>query len=159
MNLPNQTVKQVFAIKNKGTEMIQSLSLINNIEQIPLLTSWVTTVGKDLQLSDTSIFQLNLALEEAVVNVMNYAYPDVQGMPILLTVETQATEGSVLFTLIDEGIPFDPTTKIMPDITLPAMERPIGGLGIFLIEQLMENVTYKRVGDKNVLEMKYKIKA
>lgn len=159
MNLPNQTVKQVFTIKTKGTEMIQSLSLINNIKQIPLLTSWVTTVGKDLQLSEASIFQLNLALEEAVVNVMNYAYPDVQGMPILLTVETQAAEGSVLFTLIDEGVPFDPTTKVMPDITLSAMERPIGGLGIFLVEQLMEDVTYERVCGRNVLKMKYKIKA
>mgnify|MGYP004499394277 CR=1 FL=1 len=138
--------------------MIQSLSLINNITQIPLLTEWVATVGKSLQLSDASTFQLNLALEEAVVNVMNYAYPQMQGMPILLTVETRSVKDSVFFTLIDEGIPFDPTTKAMPDITLSATERPIGGLGIFLIEQLMESVTYKRENCKNILTMKYRIK-
>lgn len=141
--------------------MTRSLSLTNDIAQIPILAEWINLVGKELQLSDAMIFQLNLALEEAVVNVMNYAYPNMRNMPVLLRVETLDVNNDnncIVFILTDEGVPFDPTKEIMPDVTLSAEERPIGGLGIFLIEQLMESVTYERVEGRNILTMKYRIK-
>ena len=57
------------------------------------------------------------------------------------------------FTLTDSGIPFDPTAANMPDITLDATDRPVGGLGIYLVRSIMDSVTYERVDGKNVLSM------
>jgi anti-sigma regulatory factor (Ser/Thr protein kinase) len=98
---------------------------------------------------------LNLAMEEAVVNVMDYAYPEGQQG----NVEIEAmTDGEWLtFVISDSGVPFDPTTKEDADTTLSAEERPIGGLGIFLVRQLMDVIQYQRDGDKNVLTLRKKL--
>lgn len=138
--------------------MVKEISLINNISQVPMLTAWVDAVGEELSLPSTAMFQLNLALEEAVVNVMNYAYPGEEGRPVFLRAESSMAEDGqerVIFTLTDEGVPFDPTKEAKPDITLSAEERQIGGLGIFLVEQLMETVEYRRSEKRNVLTMTY----
>ena len=57
------------------------------------------------------------------------------------------------FTLTDSGVPFDPTVASMPDLTLDASERPVGGLGIYLVRSIMDSVSYERVDGKNVLSM------
>lgn len=138
--------------------MIKEISLTNNVSQVPMLAAWVNAVGEELKLSSAAMFRLNLALEEAVVNVMNYAYPGEEGMPVFLRAESTLSEDGeerVVFTLTDEGVPFDPTKEAMPDVTLSAEERQIGGLGIFLVEQLMETVVYRRSEKRNVLTMTY----
>ena len=94
---------------------------------------------------------LNLALEEAVTNVILYAYPD--GADGLVDVEAILKPHSLEFIITDSGVPFDPTTAPDVDITLPANERPLGGLGIYLVRQLMDELRYQRVNDKNVLSM------
>lgn len=106
-----------------------------------------------MELPMSAVFQINLALEEAVVNVMNYAYPGQEGMPVRLTAEKQ--DNVVIFTLEDDGVAFDPTKADEPDITLAAEDRPIGGLGIFLVNQIMSEVVYNRVGETNMLKMVY----
>ncbi|MPN48848.1 hypothetical protein SDC9_196460 [bioreactor metagenome] len=63
----------------------------------------------------------------------------------------------LIFTVTDSGVPFDPTLTDNPDLNLSAEERPIGGLGIFLIKQIMNEVTYSRIHDINVFTMKKKI--
>ena len=94
---------------------------------------------------------LNLALEEAVTNIILYAYPEGSGGQVDLNV---VIHGDRLdFTLTDSGIPFDPTAANMPDITLDATDRPVGGLGIYLVRSIMDSVTYERVDGKNVLSM------
>ena len=65
--------------------------------------------------------------------------------------------GELIVTLIDHGIAFDPTLRKDPDITLSAEDRPIGGLGIFLIKKIMDEVSYQRVDERNVFIMKKKI--
>ena len=60
---------------------------------------------------------------------------------------------SFYFVIEDEGIPFDPTKAENPDITLDAEERPIGGLGIFLVQELMSRITYERMDNKNILSL------
>ena len=140
--------------------MQKTLSLINDISQVPLLAEWIEELGQELSLPMSAVFQLNLALEEAAVNVMNYAYPGDQGRPVTIVAEitdNELHEERIIFTLTDEGVPFDPTKATEPDITLPAEKRNIGGLGIFLVQQLMEQVTYKREEEKNILTMMYRI--
>lgn len=127
------------------------LQLTNDIQDVPRLGEWVEQIGELLELPMPTVFNLNLALEEAVVNVMNYAYPGETGRPV--TVTAQKENGSVWFTIEDEGVPFDPTQQEEPDLTLDADERPIGGLGIFLIRQTMSDVSYERKDNRNILKL------
>jgi sigma-B regulation protein RsbU (phosphoserine phosphatase) len=98
---------------------------------------------------------MNLAIEEAVVNVMSYAYP--VGTVGNVNIEAQADDERLKFTIVDNGIPFDPTAKAEVDITLGVEERPIGGLGIHLVRQLMDSINYERIDGKNVLTLRKKI--
>ena len=95
--------------------------------------------------------QLNLAIEEAVVNIMNYAYPS--GTKGEIRIEAQLFSDTLRFTISDSGKPFAPTAKEEVDTTLSAEERPIGGLGIHLIRQLMDNISYERKDGKNILRL------
>jgi anti-sigma regulatory factor (Ser/Thr protein kinase) len=124
------------------------------VAEVPMLAAWVEQLGEEIGLDMPEVFQLNLALEEAVVNVMNYAYEG-EGL-IKLSVDSKGQE--VIFKLEDEGREFDPTQVEDPDITLSAEEREIGGLGIFLVQQFMESVDYCRKDGKNILTMIYKKK-
>ena len=131
------------------------LSLENDIQQLPQLSSFVEALAEELGLDPSLSMNLNLALEEAAANVMQYAYPkDTKGL-VELNVITRP--GSVEFTLSDKGIAFDPTAAKDPDITLGVDERPIGGLGIFLVKQIMDKVKYERINDRNYLRMIKKI--
>lgn len=111
-----------------------------------------------MPLNAGDVMQLNLAIEEAVVNVMEYAFPDGDKHEFTLTAEVEDPKGDavVKFVLTDDGIPFDPTKEEDPDVTLSAEERQIGGLGIFLVKNIMQSVEYSRVDGQNVLTMKYK---
>ncbi|MBR3521925.1 MAG: ATP-binding protein [Prevotella sp.] len=138
--------------------MKKELHLTNDVSQVVALGEWIERLGEELALNPADVFQLNLALEEAVVNVMNYAYPGQTDMPIVLSVSADEGADGIVFRLTDNGVPFDPTRAEMPDVTLSAEERNIGGLGIFLVEQLMNRVAYERDGESNVLTMEWKRK-
>ena len=101
------------------------------------------------------IFNLNLVLEEAVVNIINYAYPKEEHEKIYLSAKLH--NDSIILVLTDTGKEFDPTMVPDTDITLSADERPIGGLGIFLIRQIMNEVKYERIDGKNVLTLEKKL--
>lgn len=131
------------------------LVLPNDVQTIPQLAQYVDEICEAVGFDHSLVMQMNLALEEAVVNVMNYAYPaDVGGD---LRVDAQCSRGQLIFIITDKGIPFDPTEKEMADTTLSAEERPIGGLGIFLVDQLMDSVVYQRVDGMNVLTLSKKL--
>ena len=136
-------------------EIKRSLILPNDIETIPQLNEFIDSVAEEMALDMSLTMSLNLAMEEAVVNVMDYAYPEGQQG----NVEIEAmTDGEWLtFVISDSGVPFDPTTKEDADTTLSAEERPIGGLGIFLVRQLMDVIQYQSDGDKNVLTLRKKL--
>lgn len=125
------------------------LTLQNNIEEVSLLPSFVEDVVKASKLDPEVTGSLNLALEEAVVNVINYAYPE--GTAGEVIIDAAATDTALSFTLSDGGKPFDPTARKEPDLNAGVEDRPIGGLGIHLVRQIMDNVRYERRGEKNVL--------
>ena len=136
--------------------MRKTLNLHNDVNEVPMLGEWMEVTGEQLGLPMSTVFQLNLALEEAFVNVVDYAYPGKNGMPVQLNMDGKGE--TLIFTLIDEGEPFDPTTLEAPDTSLPAEERPIGGLGVFLVKQIMDEVRYERQGNRNILTMTYTVK-
>lgn len=137
--------------------MKQELILKNNVSEVSALGEWVEQIGEELSLPMADVFNLNLALEEAVVNVISYAYPGEDEQTLSLSVTSQDGNGNIVFQLKDQGLPFDPTKAEAPDLTLSAEEREIGGLGIFLVKNIMKHVSYQREGDSNVLTMVYSI--
>lgn len=131
---------------------MHTLELHNNVSEVARLAEWIETIGEEFALDPSQVFQLNLALEEAVVNVIDYAY---EGEGVM-DVNVDKRDGELVFILIDSGKEFNPTEKTDPDITLSAEERQIGGLGIFLVQQIMSSVEYERKEEKNILTMHYK---
>lgn len=100
-------------------------------------------------------FTLRLVLEELVVNVVNYAYGEGGDGPLEITVDN--SEEAIVITLTDQGMPFNPLQQEAPDTSLDAEERPVGGLGIFLVRQMMDNVGYRYEAGRNVLTVVKKI--
>lgn len=98
--------------------------------------------------------KIRLACEEVLVNVIHYAYPtDIQGT---LTVSYELTnEGKdLIIKVMDKGVPFNPLEKEDPDVDLPLEERQIGGLGIFMVRNIMDDLTYTRENEMNILTMR-----
>ena len=125
------------------------LTLHNKIEQLALLPDFVETVVKSSRLDPAMRDQMNLALEEAITNVILYAYPEGTDGEVLL--EAYVGEHSLAFTISDHGKAFDPTAHEDVDVNQNLEDRPIGGLGIHLIRNIMDSVRYERIGDKNIL--------
>ena len=130
----------------------ESITLQNDVKQVTELNSFVHSVGERLNLESSLTSQLTLAVEEAVVNVMSYAYP--LGTKGDIQVDAQVTEQYIKFIITDEGKAFDPTQHSETDTTLSAEDRPIGGLGILLVQTLMDTINYERINGKNVLTLK-----
>jgi len=110
-------------------------------------------VDAELEMIDCPMklqMQIDVAVEEMFVNIAHYAYvPDIGKATIRLEMSEDNKE--VAITFIDEGVPFDPTAKADPDVTLSAQERQIGGLGIFMVKKSMDSMEYERVDGQNVL--------
>lgn len=132
--------------------MEKNITLNNDLSEISRLEAFLEELGTELQLTPELVMNINLALEEAIANIIMYAYPSEQQQKVVLKVTF--SEQQLVFLLSDKGIIFDPTQVEDADIDLPLEERPIGGLGIFLIRQIMNEVSYERIGDVNRLTMK-----
>ena len=127
------------------------ITLRGDIRQIPRLEDYVAELAGRSGMDPSLALSVNLALEEAVTNVLLYAYP--KGEDAVADIEAFASKGSVRIILSDSGVPFDPTKTDTADTSLGVEERPIGGLGIFLVRQIMDSVEYRYEGGKNILTM------
>jgi sigma-B regulation protein RsbU (phosphoserine phosphatase) len=127
------------------------LSLVNNIQQISLLAGFMDKIATENGWKPDLAMQVNLALEEAVTNVMLYAYPqDTEGK---VSLDVVLDNHRLRFTLADRGRFFDPTAAPEADTSASLEDRPIGGLGIHLVRTIMDDVSYKRQDGKNILTM------
>jgi anti-sigma regulatory factor (Ser/Thr protein kinase) len=131
--------------------MKHHLTLHNDVQEVPQLASFIDEVAEACGIDMATTMSLNLAMEEAVVNVMSYAYP--AGTVGNVDIDAEFADGQLTFVLSDSGTPFDPTQAGTPDLTLDAEERPIGGLGIFLVRQIMDTIVYRRSDGKNILTL------
>ena len=135
--------------------MEKEITLINDLAEVSRLEAFVEELGCELQLMPELVMNINLALEEAIANVIMYAYPSEKPRDIILKASSNGQQ--LIFLLTDKGISFDPTQVDDADISLSLEERPIGGLGIFLIRQIMNEVSYQRIDNMNQLIMKKNI--
>ena len=102
-------------------------------------------------LSDETVGELEIILEELLVNVISYAYDEPGTGKILVSATVSGS--SVTLEFRDRGREFNPLERETPDLDADIEDRPIGGLGIFLVTELASSVTYERVGDENVLRV------
>jgi sigma-B regulation protein RsbU (phosphoserine phosphatase) len=140
---------------HRDMRLLRNITLPNDVEAIAQLAAFVEKVCIALDIDDYTTTQINLAMEEAVVNVMNYAYP--VGTVGNIDIEAHANDVRLKFTITDSGKPFDPTARKEVDTSLSADERPIGGLGIHLIRQIMDSINYERIDNKNILTLRKKL--
>lgn len=133
------------------SQRVRELILPNNTAALPQLVDAVTAFCGAHRLDDRTCHDLNLALEEAVSNVMLYAYDD--DLPHTVLVRLAREAGCVRATIEDEGTAFNPLDAPTPDLDVPIEQRQIGGLGIFFVQELMDEVTYARRNGKNVLDL------
>ncbi|MFI3333382.1 MAG: SpoIIE family protein phosphatase [Rikenellaceae bacterium] len=136
-------------------EMKRELIIKNEISELNRLAEFIEMLGDERGFDPALTMNLNLALEEAISNIILYAYPEKMGE--LINIACVDIGGTLIFTISDSGVEFDPTQVEEADVTLSAEERGIGGLGIYLIRQIMDDVKYQRIENKNVLTIKKKL--
>ncbi|MBR3500201.1 MAG: SpoIIE family protein phosphatase, partial [Bacteroidales bacterium] len=127
------------------------LHLNNAISEISRLEGFMVHVASETGIDPGTASAINLALEEAVANVIDYAYPEGVKGPVEL--EFKNTPRRLTFILTDEGKEFDPTAAPEVDINADVEHRRIGGLGIHLVRNIMDSVSYLRKDGKNILTM------
>ena len=109
----------------------------------------------ELQLDTHVAMKIQVAIEEMVTNVIFYAYPE--GTCADITLSAESDDKELIFVLSDTGKPFDPTAKEDADIEKNPMDREQGGMGILIVKNIMNEVSYQRLGDTNQLTMKKKL--
>ena len=128
------------------------LVLKNKVEEVKKLSAFLKDICVKLNLEANLGLSIRLAVEEMVVNVINYAYPYPKKEGTV-SIYADSDYNELRVTIVDEGIPFDPTAVVPQSITLSAEERSIGGLGILLSRQIMDSVSYCRKTEFNVLTL------
>lgn len=129
----------------------RNLHLPSKMESLPQLHALIDEITKILNIPFATANNIDLALEEAIVNIIDYAYPNREEGFIDLRVE--ANDRWIQFVIMDDGIPFDPTSRPDVDTTQSIEDRPIGGLGIHLIRNIMSGINYNRADGKNILTL------
>ena len=130
------------------------LRLTNRLSDIYIAAERIKVFFKDHALPEKALFEVNLALDELITNIIKHGYPQTEegAEPIFLRI---CIEDSVLIIdLEDKGKAFNPLEVPTPDLDADVGERPIGGLGIHFVREIMDDVAYARLGSKNILTMK-----
>ncbi len=121
-----------------------------SMETIPDIVGFVSETASTMGVHPKRVMHLELAVEEAAVNICSYAYEIPPGeVTIRISRETEV----VRIELVDAGVPFDPLAADAPDIKSELENREVGGLGIFLIRRMLDEVHYSRSGDRNILSL------
>ncbi|MBI3756908.1 MAG: ATP-binding protein [Deltaproteobacteria bacterium] len=130
------------------------INLKNRISELEKVSEHLDELGARHRLSPKILHDLNLALEEIITNVISYGYTDEREHEILVRLRVEPQEVTV--EVEDDGQAFNPLEVPVPDVTRSLEERAVGGLGIHLVQKLMDSLGYKRQGNKNLLIMRKK---
>lgn len=130
-----------------------SLRLPAELDQLPVFLDHVRQIAEAAELAEAQGTRLELAVEEALVNVFHYAYAS-QSHPGSVLCRVKVEANSLTVEIVDEGPPFDPLARPDPDTALELEQRQPGGLGIFMIRQLTDEVSYRREEGRNVLTIR-----
>ena len=132
---------------------MKELTIAATVENIEVVTDFVNQQLELLECPMKAQMQIDIAIDELFSNIAHYSYNPEVGQA---TVRVEVVENplAVTITFIDNGIPYDPLAKEDPDLTLSAEERPIGGLGIYMVKKSMDEITYEYKDGQNILSIK-----
>ena len=135
-----------------GNWKIRHFVIENQVGELPPLAKKIEDLAEKWKLPHELAMNINLVIEEALTNIIFYAFTDINKHEIKMSVSLNSHK-RLRIKITDSGIPFNPLAQQQPDITLPAEERPVGGLGIFLISQIMDRMHYSRQNNQNILTL------
>lgn len=131
---------------------MNTLTITAKLDKLPELMDYVKNIGLSHHADAEQLMAIELAVEEIVVNIISYAYPE--NSPGTIELSYQFTDTAQLIICIsDNGKPYNPITKAAPDINADIEQRSIGGLGIFLSKQMMDHVYYENKQQKNIITL------
>jgi len=133
--------------------LLLNIKLPAKLENLGRWMNGVSECARVQGFDEKKIGKIELALEEALVNICKYSYPDEPGDA---EVNCKQDNGRFIIEIIDSGIPFDMSSLPAPDVTSNIEERKIGGLGIFLIKKMVDEVKYRRERNFNILKLTMK---
>ena len=133
-----------------------TIILQNRISELERLRDAIQEFAEKHGVPSEAAFDINLALEELLTNIINYGYTDDAIHEIRLTI--QKGRHAVRLDLEDDGVPFDPTKLERPDVDQDISQRKIGGLGIFLVGKLMDSTSYRRESNRNIIVLSKTVK-
>lgn len=135
---------------------MKELRIDATLENLEVVTNFINEQLEAYGCPMKAQMQIDVAVEEVYTNIVNYAY-DADVGDAVVSLEMKKNPDVVVITFIDSGKPYNPLMKENPDITLSAEERQIGGLGIFMVKKLMDELIYKYDDKKNILEIRKNI--
>jgi anti-anti-sigma factor len=134
---------------------VRTITLQASLNTLAAISAFVVEGAELAGLDDHAAWEVQLAADEAATNVIQHSYGNTPG-PI--TIQTDVIDGSFCVTIIDQGRQFDPEQVPEPDLVSPLEERKTGGLGLFLMRKLMDQVTFRFEDGRNVLRMSKRIR-
>lgn len=126
-------------------------SINNKLEDASLAIERLEKFMLEHTVPNELINKILLCMDELVTNIITHAYPDSSDRKI--SIECALSDTDITIEIHDDGVPFDPTKSAKPNINLPLAERPVGGLGIHLVRNIMDMVQYQRDGNFNILKI------
>ena len=129
----------------------KTIRMAARMESLSPLMEAVLDCARRQDFPPNRLCELELILEEVLVNIIHYAYPSGDGEIEIAC--GPAGEGALRIAVLDEGVPFNPLEKGEPDLNSPIEDRPVGGLGIYLVRHLANEVRYRHEGGKNILAL------
>jgi anti-sigma regulatory factor (Ser/Thr protein kinase) len=127
----------------------------SELAEIARLAEQIEEFGANNNIEQSYIFNINLSLDELITNTINYGYDDCKEHQILINL--YLAEGEIVIQVQDGGKPFNPLDMPDPDLNRELDERPVGGLGIYLVRTMMDQVEYERRGNLNIITMRKRI--
>ena len=137
----------------RGPEKERSITVAAELDQLDEVLAFVDGGLEALNCPMKTQMQIDVAVEELFVNIASYAYKPGTG-EATIRMETEDDPLAVAITFIDSGVPYNPLLKPDPDVTLPAEDRQIGGLGIYMVKKSMDSMDYEYRDGQNILRIR-----
>ncbi len=126
-----------------------SFSLCNSLSELDRLREQVEIAGQQWKLSEKTILQINLVLDELFTNIVSYGFDDALDHSIVISMAYDGERMQI--TMTDDGHAFDINQADNPELDILPDQKDVGGLGIFLVRQYVDDISYKRDKGKNII--------
>ena len=147
----NQSTENCPCIIQRDGERVTKIRLPAKLENLGKFLNFISCLAEQNGFSPSMVKEIELAAEEALINIFNYAYPGNAGEVEISY--SKDSDSRLILEISDNGIPFDPLSLSEPNLTANVSDRKVGGLGVIFIRKMTDDVRYRRDGDANVLTL------